>query len=315
MEIEKEKDVKWPKPLRMKGERKNHHLYYRFHKDNGHNTDDCSQLKDEIEFLIGKGKLARYTKEGNGGNSNCERQDRDDQDRRPQPRGPVVNMISGGTTTARMSKNSRKEYTREVLQVVGGPSKKAIIEAVISFDNNHLEEVKFPHDDPMVIMGYNDSQLIPLYMLGYGLNGAETNVEGIIQFPMTVGQEPCEVTQMLNFLVIKVVTSYNAILGRTRINVFQTVASTYHLKIKFPTKNGIGMEKGDQKLARSCYITSLRVDGIRGQVLPIEDMDVREDEERRGKPTEDLIPIHLDPEDPKKVTYIRASLQGPLKEI
>ena len=39
MESENDKDVKWPKPPRMKGERKNQHLYCRFHKDNGHNMD------------------------------------------------------------------------------------------------------------------------------------------------------------------------------------------------------------------------------------------------------------------------------------
>ena len=47
MEIENEKDVKWPKLLRMEGERKNQHMYTRFHKDNDHNIDDCRQLKDE----------------------------------------------------------------------------------------------------------------------------------------------------------------------------------------------------------------------------------------------------------------------------
>ena len=143
------------------------------------------------------------------------------------------------------SKNSRKAYAREVLQVVGGPSKKSRIEATISFNDNDLEGVKFPHDDPLVIiavidnasvkrvlvdsgasvdilfheafikMGYNDSQLTPSDMPVYGFNGVETKVEGIIQLPMTMGHEPCEVTQMLNFLVIKAVTSYNTILGRT----------------------------------------------------------------------------------------------------
>ena len=62
MEIENDKNVKWPKPLRTEGERKNLQLYCRFHKDNRHNTDDYRQLKDEIEFLIQKGKLAKYTK-------------------------------------------------------------------------------------------------------------------------------------------------------------------------------------------------------------------------------------------------------------
>ena len=178
----------------------------------------------------------------------------------------------------------------------------ARIEAIIRFDDNDLEGVKFPHDDSLVIMsvignasvkrflvdggvsmdilfheafikmGYNDSQFTPSNMPVYSFNEIDTKVEGVIQLPMTMRQEPCEVTQMLKFLVIKVVTSYNAILGRTGINYFQAVASTYHLKIKFPTKNGIVMEKEDQKLARSCYIAALRADGIGGQVLPIEDI-------------------------------------------
>ena len=42
-------------------------------------------------------------------------------------------------------------------------------------------------------------------------------------------------------------------------------------------------------------------------------MDVREDEERRGKPAEDLIPIPLDTINLEKVTYVGASLQDPLK--
>ena len=63
-----------------------------------------------------------------------------------------MNMISGGPTTARTSKNSRNTYAQEVLQVVGGPPKKAITEVVISFEDNHLEGVKFPHDDPLVII-------------------------------------------------------------------------------------------------------------------------------------------------------------------
>ena len=131
---------------------------------------------------------------------------------------------------------------------------------------------------------------------------------------MTIWQEPCEVTHMLNFLVIKVVISYNAILGRTDINAFQAVASTYHLKIKFPTKNGVGMEKGDQKLARSCYVAALRADGIGGASIPHRRHGCQGRWRKAGKPVEDLILIPLDPEDPKNVTYIGASLKGPLKE-
>ena len=42
-------------------------------------------------------------------------------------------------------------------------------------------------------------------------------------------------------------------------------------------------------MARSCYVASLREDGVGGQVLPIEDLDIRENDEKRGKRAEDLV--------------------------
>ena len=55
MEIEKDREVRWPKPLRTDPEKRNKSLYCRFHKDTRHDTDDFIQLKDEVEFLIRKG--------------------------------------------------------------------------------------------------------------------------------------------------------------------------------------------------------------------------------------------------------------------
>ena len=50
---------------------------------------------------------------------------------------------------------------------------------------------------------------------------------------------------MLNFLLLKAPSTYNAILGRTSLHSFKAIASTYHLKIKFPKRNEVGEEKGD----------------------------------------------------------------------
>ena len=54
----------------MEDERTNKHVYCRFHKDNGHNIDDCKQLNDEIKFLIRTGKLVKYTNDGKNVNNN-----------------------------------------------------------------------------------------------------------------------------------------------------------------------------------------------------------------------------------------------------
>ncbi|XP_017250759.1 uncharacterized protein LOC108221388 [Daucus carota subsp. sativus] len=304
MEIEKDESIQWPKPIRTNPEKRNKDLYCRFHKDIGHKTDDCRQLKDEIEFLIRRGKLSKFTKDGDKNHRDNDSRGRDNEDKRTQPRGPVINMVFGGPTAAGTSNNSRKAYAREVMSIVGEPPKRAKIDYAMAFDNVDLEKVKFPHDDPLVItlvignssvkrglvdngasvdilfydayekMGYSDTQLTPSDMPIYGFNNVETKIKGMIQLPVTMGTEPRQATCMLNFLVVKASSTYNAILGRTGIHASKAIPSTYHMKIKFPTRNGIGEELGDQKMARSCYVGELRSGGTGGQVLPIEDLDV-----------------------------------------
>ena len=105
MEIENDKDLRWPKPLRTYPERRNKNQYCRFHQDVGHDTDDCRKLKDEIEFLIRRGRLSKFTKDGEQNNPrwDYERKD-DDRDRNPQPRGHVINMISRRSNSSRDNK-------------------------------------------------------------------------------------------------------------------------------------------------------------------------------------------------------------------
>ncbi|KAL8134681.1 hypothetical protein AgCh_009636 [Apium graveolens] len=281
MEIEKDRDIRWPKPLKADPAKLDKSKYCRFHKDVGHDTDECRKLKDEIEFLIQKGRLNKYTGEGGDRNNNGRKNFED----RSRPRGPVINTIFGGPTAAGLSKNSRKAYTREVMHIVGEAPKRAKTEVTLAFDDSDLEGVKFPHDDPLVItpiignspvkrvlvdngasvdillqdaflrMGYNDSQLTPTDMPIYGFAGVECPVEGIIKLPTTIGTEPRQATQMLDFVVME---------------------------------SGAGF-------------------------LPIEDMDVRENDEKREKPAEDLISVPLDPENPERMTFIGAILEEPLR--
>ncbi|XP_074328121.1 uncharacterized protein LOC141666034 [Apium graveolens] len=166
------------------------------------------------------------------------------------------------------------------------------------FDDFDLEEVKFPHDDPLFItpiignnlvkivlvdngasvdillyhtfirMGYNDSQSTPTDMPIYSFAGVECSVEGIIKLPLTMGQEARQATQILNFVVVKAGSTYNAIIGRIGIHAFKAVPSSYHFVIKFPTRDEIGEERGDQKMARSCYVASLRADVVGGVDMP-----------------------------------------------
>ena len=54
--------LKWPRPLHSSPNVCDKNKYCRFHKDHGHNMEDCRDLKEQVEELIRKGKLQKYVK-------------------------------------------------------------------------------------------------------------------------------------------------------------------------------------------------------------------------------------------------------------
>ncbi|XP_030945831.1 uncharacterized protein LOC115970321 [Quercus lobata] len=55
--IKDEHYLKWSRPLHSSPNVRDKNKYCRFHRDHGHNTEDCRDLKEQIEELIRKGKL------------------------------------------------------------------------------------------------------------------------------------------------------------------------------------------------------------------------------------------------------------------
>ncbi|XP_075665418.1 uncharacterized protein LOC142635089 [Castanea sativa] len=52
MQIKDEPKLKWPKPLSTSSRKRDPKKYCRFHKDHSHYTDECRDLKEQIEKLI-----------------------------------------------------------------------------------------------------------------------------------------------------------------------------------------------------------------------------------------------------------------------
>ena len=76
---------------------------------------------------------------------------------------------------------------------------------------------------------------------------------GIVTLTVTAGLYPLQVTNKHNFLVVDLPSSYNVIIGRPTLNHWKVATSTYFLKVKFPTEQGIKEIRGNQVLARECY--------------------------------------------------------------
>ncbi|XP_050281386.1 uncharacterized protein LOC126722271 [Quercus robur] len=63
-QIKDEHYLKWPRPLHSSPNVRHKNKYCQFHKNHGHNTEDCRDLKEQIKELIWKGKLQKYVKKG-----------------------------------------------------------------------------------------------------------------------------------------------------------------------------------------------------------------------------------------------------------
>ncbi|GFZ16906.1 hypothetical protein Acr_26g0001760 [Actinidia rufa] len=165
--IKHEEFVKWPEKIKTDPRKRNRSKYCEFHRDHGHNTEDCFQLKEQIADLIKRGYLRKYVADHPPSNS-PERRYGDN-----RPTTGNIQTIHGGFRSGGCSTSSRKRHARSAFR-------------------------------------------LPLAL-------------------------------------------YNAILGRPMLGRIKAITSTYHLKMKFPTLTGIGEVKGDQKVARQCFISAMKV--------------------------------------------------------
>ncbi|XP_028120239.1 uncharacterized protein LOC114317675 [Camellia sinensis] len=136
---------------------------------------------------------------------------------------------------------------------------------------------------------------------------------GSIDLPITIGKYPQQSTKLRTFLIIDCPSAYNIILGRTALNALQAVTSTYHLAMKFPTDQGVGIVRGEQTIAQECYVASLKKIKMK-EAMTINGVDVRDEEELvRGEPVEELVEVPVHPTDPTKTTKIGNQLSSQAK--
>ena len=271
--------------------------YCEFHRDYGHRTDNCIQLRKEIEYLIQRGYLRRFVSPGSQTQGPTQNQNQASAQHPPprqtttphqQPLGEI-HVISRGFAGGGESSSFRKAHLRSIRTVdVQSVSKMPRVDTTITFSDSDLEGCQHPHDDPLVIraivanttvhrvlvdngssadiiftsafdkMGIGREKLDLVNTHLCGFSGEKVLPLGSIQLVLTLGEPPCQATTTARFLIVDAPSAYNMLLGRPSLNAIKAIPSAYHLVIKFPTINGIGMVRGDQRVARECYTASMK---------------------------------------------------------
>ena len=135
-------------------------------------------------------------------------------------------------------------------------------------------------------------------------SGDKVYPQGIVTLTVTTSSHPLQVTNRHNFLVVDLPSSYNVIIGWLTLNRWKAATSTYCLKVKFPTKQGVGEIRGDQVLARECYQA----------VLASKENHMWIIEDKMQEIIEKLETIELVEGDPTKTTRVGMSLNPQTKK-
>ena len=344
-EVQHENFLRWPSQMKSDPAKRDNNKHCELHRGHGHQTDDCIQLKKEIEYLIRRGHLRRYVaSEGQ------------DQVQPPPPRHPTpaqhqlplgeIHVISRGFAGGGESSSAKKAHLCSIRSggtlEVQAVSKLPRLDTIITFSNSDMEGCQHPHDDPLVIrvvvanktihrvlvdngssadiifalaldkMSIGKEKLEPVNAYLRGFSGERVLPLGSIQLVLTLGDPPCQATTTVRFLVIDPPSAYKMLLGRPFLKTIRAIPSAYHMVIKFPITNGVGIVRGNQRVARECYSASMKQK--MDDNIYMDELDMRDEVCTQPAPSEELEPVQLDNQ-PEHLVYIGSKLAKDVRSL
>ncbi|XP_021775244.1 uncharacterized protein LOC110739099 [Chenopodium quinoa] len=146
-----EQKYKKLRPLPLWHQQKNKDRWCKFHESPGHHTEDCIQVRDQIEDMVRKGYLKKYLAD------RCEvkKAEKDSQQELDFPRkkdklqdkdNPDILVISGGTS----SRKARKRHLRGLTHQVNRAPQSLVPNFTFTIED--FRGVVYPQDDPLVIV-------------------------------------------------------------------------------------------------------------------------------------------------------------------
>ena len=215
-------------------------------------------------------------------------------------------MISGGFSGGGESSSAKKAHLHNIrsgeVVEVQAVSKLPRLDTAKTFSDSDLEGCQHKTIHRVLVDNGNSTNIIfasafdkmdigreklePTNSHLQGFSREKVLPLGSIQLVLTLGDPPCQATTTVRFLIVDAPSSYNVLLGRPSLNAIKSIPPAYHMVIKFPTINGVGMVRGDQRVARECYMASMKQKAV--EKIYEDELDIRDEVNTRPEPSEEL---------------------------
>ncbi|XP_031099815.1 uncharacterized protein LOC116004015 [Ipomoea triloba] len=119
----------------------------------------------------------------------------------------------------------------------------------------------------------------------------------------------------MEFVVVKLTSTHNIILGRPGLEDLGAVVSLEHLCLKFRTPEGVGVARCDQRIARSCYLKACRSIGEKDmRIHTIAEKPKQKESVERPEPAVELEEVVLEIAHPDRTVRLGLGLTKEVRE-
>ncbi|XP_065861056.1 uncharacterized protein [Euphorbia lathyris] len=266
------KDVQFPKAKGRTSLGRYPNKYCRFHRLNGHDMNDCYELKREIEKLIERGKLSQFVRKEATNDKTIVPHETEARPEKKQKKG-VINVIAGGIyepSTKRSRREQRKSNTNRgdalnypfarimephadalviTVAIEGWDIKRVLVDTGSSC--NVVTRTAFNQ------LGIHDERVEHTFMDVIGFGGQSSQTSGQVVLETEMGDKNLKWRGDLEFAIVDLPLAYNIILGRPFLSETESLISMKHLTLHLPTHQGRVVVEGDQLTSQQAYTISL----------------------------------------------------------
>ncbi|XP_030941813.1 uncharacterized protein LOC115966793 [Quercus lobata] len=258
--------------------KRNQNLYWAYHQEPGHTTNDCKNLKNHLDRLVLEGKLRHLLHRPE--QSNVET-------RQGTLRPPIgtINVILVAPGRTGSSPFRVMSVGRFPIEPDERESKRAKVSAtpLIGFTEEDKQGTLQPQDDALVVTlrigGYDVKRVLidqgsavevmyPDLYKGLNLKPEDlspydsplVSFEGKIVIPKDMIRLPVQTDSdvvKVNFIVVDAYSPYTAIVAQPWLHALGAVPSTLHQKVKYPSGGQVKEIIGNQGIARQCMVSAI----------------------------------------------------------